>query len=124
MVKASEKAWKPIDRDWQIYSKKTNDSEAKERLRKAIKSLQAMRLPIEAIDAIAHALRAAEQLTLESSYCERCETRADGMIQCVRCKFMKHCSEVDEHNDMCHECTEETEDTDEDYETLQRGEEV
>jgi hypothetical protein len=62
----TEKAWKPIDREWGVYSPIEPESEGLRRLQAALKELQQMRLPISAIDYIGEAVRQAFKAGRES----------------------------------------------------------
>lgn len=55
----SEKAWKPIEREWSVYGPFSPESEHLRRLQDQLKQLSQFRLPILAIDCIGEAVRQA-----------------------------------------------------------------
>lgn len=103
----AEQAWEHVNKVWHPYSEVKSSSEATERLKGTIRQLQAMRLPIAAIDLIGAAIRQAGLAALETSFCEACGERCDGMTQCTGCKRTVEILSVDSVNGKCTDCQED-----------------
>lgn len=106
----SEEAWKPVGSRWHPHEQWISDSDAVKRLKSTIRELQKIRLPVQAIALIGHAIRYAEQIALETGECPACGTRLDGMVNCNRCREMFDISEVDSISGNCLACEDELED--------------
>lgn len=107
----TEKAWESVDRSWHPH--RTDPDTAPEsllRVRGLIRDLQGMRLPVTAIDNITALIRAVETYTLENSWCPECGIRADGTVECKRCKQRFDSEEVSISNGLCEECQQEDDD--------------
>lgn len=109
----TETAWKGINDVWHLYSG-VKGSPAVEELRETLRKLQGLRLPIQAIDLIGSAIRLAERVVLEESWCERCGARSDGTDKCSQCGTQVDLSMIDEHSGLCLNCQDAAEDEEND----------